>query len=286
MVLIDFNGIGIGSVMGQLGRGVTLSDGLIKHVILNNIRIYRNKFPKEEYGRLVICCDSYNNWRKEVYPEYKARRKKTRDTDKFDWTEIFRLIDITKEDIRNNFPYPVIEVNRAEADDIIGALTVFGTRPLLGEKVAIVSADKDFIQLHRHGDVIQWSPLFNKWVKEDDPTQYIFEHILKGDSGDGVPNILSPDNSFTDSIRQKPMTKKRMAEIKENMHQDKMGLDNTIFKNFVRNTTMIHLDRTPEDLKEESIRQFENYKYPNKGNVLTYLIENDMKMLIECAGEF
>jgi hypothetical protein len=49
---------------------------------------------------------------------------------------------------------------------------------------------------------------------------------------------------------------------------------------------MIDLDRTPEVIKKESIDQYENYKYPKRSNILTYLIENRMKMLIENAGEF
>jgi|TARA_B110000914_G_scaffold54370_1_gene47069 hypothetical protein len=285
MVLVDFNGLAVGSIMGSLNRGEGLSENLVKHIIINNLRLYRKKYTEEKYGKIVICCDS-RSWRKDVYPEYKANRKTGREKDKHDWAAIFDLIESTLNDLRENFPYPVIKIEKAEADDIIGALTVHKSIPLIGEDVVIISADKDFIQLQRHGHVIQWSPLFNKMVKDPDPVKYLFEHLLKGDTGDGVPNVLSPDNVLVDHIRQSPMTKKKMAEWWDSKDKLKEVMPQEVFRNYIRNREMIDLDRTPEAIKKESIDQYENYKYPRRDNILTYLIENRMKMLIENAGEF
>ncbi len=285
MVLVDFNGLAVGSIMGSLNRGEGLSENLVKHIIINNLRLYRKKYSEGKYGKIVICCDS-RSWRKDVYPEYKANRKTGREKDKHDWAAIFDLIDSTLNDLRENFPYAVIKIDNAEADDIIGALTVHKSIPLIGEDVVIISADKDFIQLQKHGHVIQWSPLFNKMVKDSNPQKYLFEHLCKGDTGDGVPNVLSPDNVLVDHIRQSPMTKKKMAEWWENKDKLKEVMPQEVFRNYMRNREMIDLDRTPEAIKKESIDQYENYKYPNRQNILTYLIENRMKMLIENAGEF
>ena len=271
--------------MGSLNRGEGLSENLVKHIIINNLRLYRKKYSEGKYGKIVICCDS-RSWRKDVYPEYKANRKTGREKDKHDWAAIFDLIDSTLNDLRENFPYAVIKIDNAEADDIIGALTVHKSIPLIGEDVVIISADKDFIQLQKHGHVIQWSPLFNKMVKDSNPQKYLFEHLCKGDTGDGVPNVLSPDNVLVDHIRQSPMTKKKMAEWWENKDKLKEVMPQEVFRNYIRNREMIDLDRTPEAIKKESIDQYENYKYPNRQNILTYLIENRMKMLIENAGEF
>jgi hypothetical protein len=285
MVLVDFNGLAVGSIMGSLNRGEGLSENLVKHIIINNLRLYRKKYSEGKYGKIVICCDS-RSWRKDVYPEYKANRKTGREKDKHDWAAIFDLIDSTLNDLRENFPYAVIKIDNAEADDIIGALTVHKSIPLIGEDVVIISADKDFIQLQKHGHVIQWSPLFNKMVKDPNPIKYLFEHLCKGDTGDGVPNVLSQDNALVDHIRQSPMTKKKMAEWWENKDKLKEVMPQEVFRNYIRNREMIDLDRTPEAIKKESIDQYENYKYPNRQNILTYLIENRMKMLIENAGEF
>ena len=284
MVLVDFNGLAIGSIMGQLSRGEELSENLVKHIIINNLRIYRNKYKEADYGKMVIACDSYS-WRKDVFPEYKAARKANRATDKHDWPLIFDLIESTLDDLRENFPYAVIKIDSAEADDIIGALTVhkadFG-----GEDVVIISADKDFIQLQQYGHVEQWSPMFNKMIKEDNPRRYLFEHLLKGDSGDGVPNANSHDDVFTTGSRQTPMTQKAIDKYWDNRDDLEMIMKPNVFRNFMRNVQMIDLTNTPDGIREEAINKYENYVYPTRTNILTYLVEHRMKMLVDCAAEF
>ena len=285
MVLVDFNGLAIGSIMGQLNRGEELSENLVKHIILNNLRIYRNKYKEADHGKMVIACDSYS-WRKDVFPEYKAARKANRESDKHNWKEIFDLIESTLNDLRENFPYAVIKIDSAEADDIIGALTVhksdFG-----GEDVVIISADKDFIQLQQYGNVTErWSPLFNKMVKDDNPRKYLFEHLLKGDSGDGVPNANSHDNVFTTGSRQTPMTQKQIDKYWDNRDDLEMIMKPNVYRNFMRNVQMIDLTNTPDGIREEAINKYENYVYPTRTNILTYLVEHRMKMLVDCAAEF
>ncbi len=285
MVLVDFNGLAIGSIMGQLSRGEELSENLVKHIIINNLRVYRNKYKEADYGKMVIACDSYS-WRKDVFPEYKAARKANRATDKHDWPMIFDLIEDTLNDLRENFPYAVIKIDSAEADDIIGALTVHKSTPLIGEDVVIISADKDFIQLQQYGHVIQWSPMFNKMVKEDNPRRYLFEHLLKGDSGDGVPNANSHDDVFTTGSRQTPMTQKAIEKYWDNRDDLEMIMKPNVFRNFMRNVQMIDLTNTPDGIREEAINKYENYVYPTRTNILTYLVEHRMKMLVDCAAEF
>jgi len=284
MVIVDFNGLAIGSIMGQLSRGEELSENLVKHIILNNLRVYRNKYPESKHGKMVIACDSYS-WRKDVFPEYKAARKANRATDKHDWPLIFDLIESTLDDLRENFPYAVIKIDSEEADDIIGALTVhkadFG-----GEDVVIISADKDFIQLQQYGHVEQWSPMFNKMIKEDNPRRYLFEHLLKGDSGDGVPNANSHDDVFTTGSRQTPMTQKAIDKYWDNRDDLEMIMKPNVFRNFMRNVQMIDLTNTPDGIREEAINKYENYVYPTRTNILTYLVEHRMKMLVDCAAEF
>ena len=285
MVLVDFNGLAIGSIMGQLSRGEELSENLVKHIIINNLRIYRNKYKEADYGKMVIACDSYS-WRKDVFPEYKAQRKANRATDKHDWPMIFDLIEDTLNDLRENFPYAVIKIDSAEADDIIGALTVHKSTPLIGEDVVIISADKDFIQLQQYGHVEQWSPMFNKMIKEDNPRKYLFEHLLKGDAGDGVPNANSHDDVFTTGSRQTPMTQKQIDKYWDNHDDLEMIMKPNVYRNFMRNVQMIDLTNTPDGIREEAINKYDNYIYPPRSNILTYLIEHRMKMLIDNAAEF
>jgi len=286
MVLVDFNGIALGSILGQLNRGEKLSENLVKHIILNNLRMYRVKYPEGEYGKMTICTDA-KSWRKDVYPAYKANRTTSKEKDtKRDWDEIYRLINITLKELKQYFPYSIIGVDGAEADDIIGALTVHMTQPMSAEKVVIISADKDFIQLHRLGDVIQYSPMQSKMVKVPSPARYMFEHLMKGDTGDGVPNVLSADNCLVDKIRQTPMRMKVIDEWWEDRDRLKEIMPPEVFVNYMRNREMIDLSRTPKHIKDSAIEQLDNYKYNNRSDILTYLIENKMKMLIECIGEF
>jgi|TARA_R110000803_G_scaffold193025_2_gene255940 5'-3' exonuclease len=285
MVLVDFNGLAIGSIMGQLSHGEELSENLVKHIILNNLRVYRNKYKEVDYGKMVICCDSAS-WRKDVFPEYKASRKTNRAKDKHDWPMIFDLIEDTLNDLRSNFPYAVIKIDKAEADDIIGVLTKNAAMPLIGEEVVIISADKDFIQLQSDGHVKQWSPMFNKMIIEDNPRRYLFDHILKGDSSDGVPNANSHDDVFVSSARQTPMTQKAISKYWDNRDDLESIMKPNVYRNFMRNAQMIDLENTPDNIRDESINKYENYEYPPRTNILTYLIENRMKMLIDCAGEF
>mgnify|MGYP001208834682 CR=1 FL=1 len=283
MVLVDFNGISIGSIMGQLNRGEKLSERLVKHIILNNLRSYRVKYPEEDYGKMVICCDSHS-WRKDVFPQYKASRTTNREKDKTDWDTIYDLLDKTLSDLARNFPYAVIKIEKAEADDIIGALA--NNTEVIQEEVVIISADKDFIQLQT-GNVTQWSPFQQKMVRaEEGAERYLFDHTMKGDSSDGVPNVMSPDHSFTHHVRQVPMRKVLIEEWWEGRDNLKQVMPPEVFRNYCRNKEMIDLKRTPQEIIDESIEKYESYKYIDKGNILTYLIENDMKLLIESAGEF
>ena len=193
MILIDFTQIAIGSLMVALNRsGDDVDDALIRHLVLNNLRYYRSKF-NEEYGELVICCDSKHYWRRDYFPHYKANRKKDRASSGYDWNFIFESLNSVRDEIKTHFPYKVLEIYGAEADDIIATLVKSndGDTPNL-----IVSSDKDFIQLHRF-NVKQYSPVSKKFVNGSDPIGYLREHIIKGDRSDGVPNVLSPDDTFT-----------------------------------------------------------------------------------------
>ena len=286
MVIIDFGGVSVGSILGQLHRGESLSNGLVKHVILNNLRSYRVKYPEEKYGRMVVACDSHS-WRTDVYPEYKALRRIKRETDSHDWNNLYDFINETIEDLKENFPYAIIKIDGAEADDIIGALSIKAAEPITGEPVVIISADKDFIQLQSLGNVIQWSPMQQKMVECDEgPERYTFNHIMKGDSSDNVPNVLSPDNTFTEQIRQTPLRKKLIDDWWEKKDNLKEAMPEEAFRNYMRNREMIDLNRMPEHIKTESVEIFETYKYKERSNILPYLIENKMKMLIENVGEF
>ena len=279
MILLDYNAIAIGNVAVQK---LAADEGLIRHMILNSIRMYRQKFHKE-YGEMVIVADGMNNWRKEAFPQYKAARRKKRDESSTDWNEVFRIINMVREEIQENFPYKVMHEDGCEADDVIAQLALETQEFGKYEPVMIVSADGDFKQLQVYKNVKQFSPLLKKFVVEPNPRTYLAEHILKGDTGDGVPNVLSDDNVFVDGRRQGILSAKKKAALLD----DPRALGDEIYRNYQRNQQLIDLTNCPESVKESIINNFEQQDpWGNRPKVFPYLVQKRCKLLIECVGEF
>lgn len=282
MILIDYSAIAIGNIVTQK---LDPDENLIRHMILNSIRLYRKKFHKK-YGEIVLAVDAGGNWRKEVFPQYKANRKTSRDSDPEYWAEVFRLIDMVKKEIEENFPYKVIKIHGCEADDIIGTLCEHTQEFGQNEPVMIISADKDFAQLQKYSNVEQFSPMTKRPIVEKDPHRNLFEHLCKGDGGDGVPNILSPDDVFvTEGTRQTPMRKKRIDEL-YNSKDLQSAMTTEEYRNFQRNKKMIDLSSTPDHLKQEIINRYVNGEVAQKGKIMNYFIKHRCKHLIEELGDF
>ena len=282
MVLVDMNQVTLSSLMMQIGQSKDLqvNPDLVRHMVLNSIRTYRIKFV-EDYGELVLCYDSKHYWRKDVFPQYKSHRKKMRESSDFDWNTIFNTLNALKEELRENFPYKMLEVYGAEADDIIA--TICESQK---ENIMIVSGDKDFIQLQKYKNVKQWNPVQKKMLKDKNPDLYLKEHIIKGDRSDGIPNVLSDDNSFVDKIRQKPLTKKKIQSWVEHDFMD-VAPNEEAKRNYHRNTTLVDLSKIPQDLKDK-IK--ETYKTTpilgDRKNLINYFINNKLKELTNNLGDF
>lgn len=279
MILLDYNAIAIGNVAVQR---LAADEGLIRHMILNSIRMYRQKFHKE-YGEMVIVADGMNNWRKDAFPQYKAARRKKRDESTIDWQEVFRIINMVREEIKENFPYKVMHEDGCEADDVIAQLALETQEFGKYEPIMIISADGDFKQLQVYKNIKQFSPLLKKFIVEKNPRLYLKEHILKGDTGDGVPNVLSDDNVFVDGRRQGILSAKKKAALLD----DPRALGDEIYRNYQRNQQLIDLTNCPQSVKESIINNFEQQDpWGNRPKVFPYLVQKRCKLLIECVGEF
>lgn len=282
MIVVDYNGIALASIITQK---LDIQEDLIRHVILNTIRMYNKKF-RDEYGQMVIACDA-GSWRRDYFPNYKFKRRESREeSTTMDWNEVFRIVNLVREELREHFPYKVIHVQKAEADDIIGTLTLETQEFGKHEPVMIVSADKDFVQLHKFNNVKQYSPMLKKFVTEKNPRTFLLEHLFKGDTGDGVPNVLSPDNTFVEGIRQSPVTKKKIDAWIESIDNLESVMDAETYRNFMRNKKLIDLTETPDPVKQEIINTYNEQKIAHKSRVLNFLIKKRCKMLIECVGDF
>lgn len=279
MILIDYNGIAIGTIVMEK---LAVDENLIRHVILNRIRMFRKKFY-QQYGEVVIVADSKKNWRYDAFPQYKFKRKDARKESSIDWQEVFRITNLVLEELDQNFPYKVLKVDKCEADDIIATICEntqeFGNY----EPVMIVSSDKDFVQLQRFENVKQYSVALKKFYTESNPRKQLQELILKGDQADGIPNVLSADNVFTDGIRQTPLRQKAIDQLLEDPH----SLGEEVYRNYLRNKKIIDLSETPSHLKQEIINIFESQdKRLNKNKVFPYLVEKNCRQLLDDIGDF
>jgi len=280
MILVDLNQVLISNLMVQT-RGqadVKPNKDMIRHMVINSLRGFNTKF-KSKYGKMVLCSDAGDPWRRDIFPNYKYSRRKNRVDSDFDWDNIFQIITEIKNEIRDNFPYVVMYVENCEADDIIAVLSKHYHQ---NESIMIISGDKDFIQLQRYKNVKQFAPIQKKNIGEDlDPNQFLVEQIIKGDRSDGVPNILSPDNCFVTGEKQKPITKKRLEE-----YQHLKTKEVEIQKNIDRNTNLIDLSKIPQQHEENIINTFNDYKVPDRSLLLSYFIENKLKSMIENINDF
>ena len=300
MILLDYSQIVIANVMMNKKA---MSEDFVRHAVLNTIRMYHHKF-RDEYGQLIVCCDAKDNWRKDAFKYYKAQRKTTRDKSDFDWVELYRILHIVREEISENFPYKVIYIDKAEADDIIATIvmkreqkakklwqennneSVTGIEELFVEQepVLILSSDKDFVQLQKYPNVDQYSPLTKKFLNTDNPDNFLREHILRGDTSDGVPNFLSSDDTFVTDKRQTPLSKKKVSVWSE-LEPD-VFCQGEQLRNFRRNEMLIDFTKIPNWLQINIVDEYVNQPEVGRSRLFNYFIKYKLKNLMEHINEF
>jgi hypothetical protein len=283
VILIDLNQVLISNLMMQINSNpkVKLDEDLIRHMVLNSLRSYVRQF-KEKYGEIVIACDGKSYWRKEVFPFYKSNRKKDREKSPFDWNLIFDTLNKIRDELATHFPYKVINIDGAEADDIIAVLAA---RYSPHQEVLILSSDKDFVQLQKYKNVTQYSPILKRYVSVEDPIMYVKEHIIRGDRGDGIPNFLSSDNTFALGERQKVINTKRLSEWLTKSPEE-FCTNETMLRNYKRNQMLVDLDYVPERIRTSIVEAYENTHPPKRAGLLNYFIEKRLKNLMEVIDEF
>lgn len=275
MILCDLNQIIYPAILANFAREqIELS--LIRHIVFNSIRRNNSKF-RDKYGQFILCDDSRNYWRKQYFPYYKSHRQGHRDSSGLDWTTIFSYVGEVKKELQELLVYKYICVDEAEADDVIAVLTQQRTEPVL-----ILSGDKDFAQLHDL-DVEQYDPVRLKFVKVKNSQEKLLEHIIRGDRGDGIPNVRSNDNCFAIGERQKTISaltyKNLCAHVKDPTSPN--------YRNYIRNKTLIDLSMIPDYIQSNIIEQFGRLEIENdRAELLNYFIHNRMSQQIEHIAEF
>jgi hypothetical protein len=297
MILVDYSQVALSAILTfqrELKGNEAEVKNLIRHVTLSTIKSFKKKYGKE-YGQIVICCDGRKYWRRDFFPNYKAGRKKAREASDLDWGLIFDTLSEMRQDLVKHFPYKVMHIERCEADDIIAALTKYAQENELvqeglveeSQKILILSSDKDFKQLQLYPNVKQWSPMQKKYVTatQREIIEYKIEHIVKGDSGDGVPNIMSKDDVFVVGERQRVVTAKRLQEFIDNGFLACKNDDER--RNWQRNTVLVDFDHIPDDVRQEIVQSYINTKPTgDKMAIMNYLIEHRCRLLLDELEDF
>jgi 5'-3' exonuclease len=274
----------LSNLLMQLGNhtNAQIEENMVRHMILNSLRSYKVKFGSD-FGEMVIACDNTNYWRKQIFPYYKANRKKNQEKSEMDWKAIFECMNKIRAELKEFFPYRVIDIETAEADDIIGTLVNNFGSEIGGVPILILSGDKDFIQLQTYGNVKQYDPTRKKWVSHNNPEEFLKEHIMKGDSGDGVPNILSSDNVFVLGERQRPLTAKKMEKY---LRMNPNEMETIIAKNYFRNAQLIDLNNIPDIIREKVMESYNKQANKDRSKLMNYFVANKLRNLTEHIGEF
>lgn len=284
MILLDLSQVMISNIVVQVGQHTNaIQPDLVRHMVINTIRSLKTKFGPE-YGELVIACDDRKYWRREIFPPYKGNRKADREKSSINWPALFDILNQIKQELKDNFPYRVIQVEGAEADDVIASICMeFGSELNNGNNILILSGDKDFVQLQCYGNVTQHDPVRKRDVTNSDPHKFKNHLILSGDRGDGIPNVLSPDNCIIEGLRQKPL---RETKIEELLKADFNTLPEDTKRNWKRNALLIDLFMIPDALRAKIVAEYHAQEGKPRDKMFNYFIQHKMKLLMESIGDF
>jgi hypothetical protein len=260
-------------------------------MVLNTLRSYRIRFGNK-YGELILCHDSRDPWRRDIFPLYKANRIKQKaaslktaapNAPAISWLDILNALNQIREELIETFPYGNIIVERAEADDIIATIC----KECREVPIMIVSSDKDFQQLQAYPNVSQWSPTKKKLLNCKDPQRFLKEHTLRGDASDGVPNFLSADDSIvTEGKRQKPVSTKK---IETWLELDPEDFCNDLQLSYLdRNRRMVDFAYIPQSIQDQAMEQFQTEltKEVKRGKIFPYMVRHRLTQLLSCIQEF
>jgi len=258
---------------------------LFRHLIITGLIGFKSMFHVK-INDIILAFDHPVNWRKKKFEYYKQNRKKGREESNIDWEAFFGLINQFQDELIDLFPFQGIYCKYAEADDIIATIV----ERCQDDEFIIVSSDKDFYQLQKYKNVLyQWSTYHKSRVDIRNPKLDLLLKVMNGDAGDGIPNILSDDDTFVmEKKRQKPLgVKKAMKLVKEKKLRVMLEENPKIKSNYNRNRLLIDFDKIPSKLKERILLKYERKQMGrNKLKLLSYFREHKLSVLSGRTNEF
>lgn len=208
----------------------------VTELIFKEMITYIAKFSIEnKVDGIMVACDSPHVWRKDIFPSYKSA---SNHEDVY-YDECIRAANLCKDFFRECTNSQILEVPRAEADDIIG---VFCNESENVENI-IMSSDKDFIQLLSETTSL-YSPTQKEWRKSEDPQFDLFVKCIRGDRNDCVPSAFPKvyqtrlEKAWNDPLE--------MQNLVETVRKDGVK----VFDALEMNLNLIDLSCVPEWLKE------------------------------------
>jgi 5'-3' exonuclease len=320
MILIDYSGTAITQIMGALQGDNTavIEPDTFRHLYLYNLLEVKKKYGKR-FGNIVFGVDNKQYWRKAMYPHYKCYRKKTKEDQGYDWNMIHHCMDTLKAELTEVFPYPVIDAPFAEADDVIYTMAEWshlnsGKEDMFGERepeqTLVIASDTDLVHCQKFPEVKQLSPYTKeqvlpvlersvKGVKEKYKVpldHFLIDHILTGDSGDSIPNILTEDDFFAKKLAD-PDTKVRQASVTAKIKEFYLNQleehgeireyrSKEEEKNFKRNKRLVDLAEIPQRVKDKVLAVYHEQTGKDRSKLLDYFTQHRLKNLLDDIQEF
>ncbi len=164
------------------------------------IRTIKSLAKSYDCGEIVVLGDGGSDYRKELYPEYKANRKErfaeqTKEEEEL-FLEFISELEFTMKTLREKENILTLKYKGVEADDIAAFLCE--NRENMGlENIWLISSDKDWDLLvdeniSRFSTVTRKEITLDNWDEhyDFDPEQYLTFKCLTGDKGDNVPGVM------------------------------------------------------------------------------------------------
>jgi DNA polymerase I len=191
LFLIDGYALIYRSFFALINRPLTTSRGENTSAAWGVTKFLQKIFQEHEPDYLGVVMDAGTSHREVRYPAYKATREKMPDELSASIPRIEQLVEA--------FRIPILELEDHEADDVIGTLAVQAVEQ--GLEAVIVSGDKDFYQLIRHGICLlnpgrggpvgveeEWVDLGNAKDRLGVAPEFVADYLaLIGDSSDNIP---------------------------------------------------------------------------------------------------
>ena len=274
MILADMSNLAITALQeaGSGGNPMIITEQTIRHVVLKKIYDVYKKIGT--HHELVLACDGKDYFRKDLFSYYKANRVKNNDC--FDWDDFRYHYPIFKAELPYYFPFKLLEIDKVEGDDIINCITDWeianGNRHII-----IASSDTDDLQIsERYPNwVEQYSFKKRGYITCADYNYSLKQHIIEGDKGDGIPNIMSDDDTYMNPAkRSKTLTKKRRDQFEIEIPEEFQA-------NYERNKSLVDMSQIPDHYRQAIIEEYLKPMPPKEDSIYKYCIKYKLARLMK-----